>query len=474
MSKATSSQSVNSSSHSQADNQIDFAFDKQHIWHPYTSMTNALPTYGVQSATGCELTLADGKKVIDGTSSWWACVHGYGHKDIISAMQQQLQCLSHVMFGGITHKPAIDVSKLLVEMTCPNLTKVFLADSGSIAVEVALKMALQYWQGQNQPNKQKIMTVKRGYHGDTFAAMSVCDPDGGMHTMFGDNVTKQKFIAAPQTPFGFSAKQNSAQQATNSNNLSLLPQDEQTLKQAFEQHHQHIAAVIIEPILQGAGGMRFYSPAYLRLLRQLCDQYDVLLILDEIATGFGRTGKLFAYEHANIEPDLLCLGKALTGGYISLAATLCSDKVAQGISDSPAGVFMHGPTFMGNPLACAAATASLTLIKQNQWPEQIKQMEAQMVNELAQAIEFDEVVDVRVLGGIGVIEMKHTVNTSALQQRFIEQGVWVRPFSNLIYIMPPYTISSEQLSQLTSAMKKVAASITTPQMTPDAAFISHG
>ncbi|UCX05194.1 adenosylmethionine--8-amino-7-oxononanoate transaminase [Shewanella glacialimarina] len=450
---------------------IDYAFDRQHIWHPYTSMTQSMPVHGVVSGQDCELVLDNGRKLIDGTSSWWACVHGYGHPHILAAMQQQLHQLSHVMFGGITHQPAIDTSKLLVEMTCSRLTKVFLADSGSIAVEVALKMALQYWQGRNQPNKQKIMTVKRGYHGDTFAAMNVCDPEDGMHTMFGDNVTQQIFIAAPQTPFGFSAALD-PQLPLNDQDLAI--EDETALITAFETHHQDVAAIIIEPIMQGAGGMRFYSPAYLTRLRQLCDQFNVLLILDEIATGFGRTGKLFAYEHSNIEPDLLCLGKALTGGYISLAATMCSDEVAKGISDSPAGVFMHGPTFMANPLACAAATASLQLINQQQWPAQINMIEQQMITELAEAIEFDQVKDVRILGGVGVIEMRHTVNTAQLQQAFIDQGVWVRPFSNLIYIMPPYTISSAQLSQLTRAMKVVAASITEPQTHEDAEFISHG
>jgi adenosylmethionine-8-amino-7-oxononanoate aminotransferase len=455
---------------------IDYAFDRQHIWHPYTSMTQSMPVHGVVSGQDCELVLDNGRKLIDGTSSWWACVHGYGHPHILAAMQQQLHQLSHVMFGGITHQPAIDTSKLLVEMTCSKLTKVFLADSGSIAVEVALKMALQYWQGRNQPSKLKIMTVKRGYHGDTFAAMSVCDPEGGMHTMFGDNVTQQIFIAAPQTPFGFSVAL-APQLPLNDQGLAI--EDEAALINAFETHHQDVAAVIIEPIMQGAGGMRFYSPAYLTRLRQLCDQFNVLLILDEIATGFGRTGKLFAYQHANIEPDLLCLGKALTGGYISLAATMCSDEVAKGISDSPAGVFMHGPTFMANPLACAAATASLQLINQQQWPAQINMIEQQMITELAEAIEFDQVKDVRILGGVGVIEMRHTVNTAQLQQAFIEQGVWVRPFSNLIYIMPPYTISSAQLSQLTRAMKVVAASIEAPQrVAPKKVtkkeFISHG
>ncbi|MEM5506334.1 adenosylmethionine--8-amino-7-oxononanoate transaminase [Shewanella frigidimarina] len=435
---------------------IDYAFDAQHIWHPYTSMTQSLPVYGVVSAQGCELTLDDGKVLIDGTSSWWSCVHGYSHPTILAAMQKQLSQLSHVMFGGITHQPAIETSKRLVQMTSDNLTKVFLADSGSIAVEVALKMALQYWQGRNQPQKQRIMTVKSGYHGDTFAAMSVCDPDGGMHTMFGNNVTKQVFIPAPTSKFDEPLNQT----------------DTLALNAAFAQHHQDIAAVIIEPIMQGAGGMRFYSPAYLVKLRQLCDQYDVLLILDEIATGFGRTGPLFAYEHANIEADILCVGKALTGGYISLAATLCSDEVANGISDSPAGVFMHGPTFMGNPLACAAATASLDLLLAGDWQQQVKDIEAHLIRTLPAAMTSKEVKDVRVLGSVGVIEMHSPVNTAALQKAFVDLGVWVRPFSCYIYIMPPYTISAAQLTQLTSAMLLIADTLIPTE--ENQTLISHG
>lgn len=438
---------------------IDYEFDKQHIWHPYTSMTHALPAFGVVSADGCELTLDNGKRLIDGTSSWWACVHGYSHPYIVNAMQSQLQTLSHVMFGGITHHPAIEVSKKLLAMTSANLTKVFLADSGSIAVEVAMKMALQYWQGRQQPNKQRILTVKHGYHGDTFAAMSVCDPEGGMHTMFGNAVTKQLFVDAPKTPFG----------------EPLQPDDLNAMRQMLTNQHESIAAVIIEPIMQGAGGMRFYSADYLKALRALCNEFNVLLILDEIATGFGRTGKLFAYEHADIEADILCVGKALTGGYISLAATLCSDEVAQGISDSPSGVFMHGPTFMGNPLACAAASASLDLIATNDWQAQVAHIEAQMATELAPATSLTGVKSVRVLGAVGVIEMHQAVNTAQLQQAFVDLGVWVRPFANLIYIMPPYSISAAQLSQLTSAMLSVASTITEPtDIEENKPFISHG
>lgn len=440
---------------------IDFEFDKQHIWHPYTSMSHALPAFGVISAKECELTLDDGRQLVDGTSSWWACVHGYSHPTIVNAMQEQLHKLSHVMFGGITHQPAIELSKKLVNMTSDNLTKVFLADSGSIAVEVALKMSLQYWQGRNQPQKQRILTVKCGYHGDTFAAMSVCDPEGGMHTMFGDSVTQHEFVSAPQTQFG---------QPFDNSEL-----DEMRAKLSSQSNE--IAAVILEPVLQGAGGMRFYHPQYLVGLRQLCDEFNVLLILDEIATGFGRTGKLFAYEHAMhngkaVEADILCLGKALTGGYISLAATICSDEVAQGISDSPAGVFMHGPTFMGNPLACSAACASLDLLSRNEWQAQVSNIERQLQSELAEAIEYPQVKDVRVLGAIGVIEMNSSVNTAELQQQFVDLGVWIRPFSNLIYIMPPYVISAEQLTKLTSAMKIVAKSILT--CGDQAEFISHG
>ncbi|MCH1930516.1 adenosylmethionine--8-amino-7-oxononanoate transaminase [Shewanella sp. A25] len=442
---------------------LDFDFDSNHIWHPYTSMTRALPVYGVHSALGCELELVDGRKLVDGTSSWWACVHGYGHPDILSAMERQLHLLSHVMFGGITHSPAIELCQKLVAMTCEPLTKVFLCDSGSIAVEVAIKMAVQYWQGQTASNpkatqKQRILTVKKGYHGDTFAAMSVCDPEGGMHTMFGDAVTKQWFVDAPQTPFG----------------EALQVDDLSSMREMLAEHHQDIAAVIIEPIMQGAGGMRFYSADYLKGLRSVCDEYKVLLILDEIATGFGRTGKLFAYEHADIAPDILCLGKALTGGYISLAATLCSDEVARGISQSPAGVFMHGPTFMGNPLACAAACASLDIINRCEWPTQVSAIEQQMREELKDAVNIPSVKDVRVLGAVGVLEMHQSVNTAQLQQKFVDLGVWVRPFANLIYIMPPYTISTSQLSQLTSAMKQVAATIEATTSSEGSCTISHG
>ena len=439
-------------------NNLDYEFDKQHIWHPYTSMKHPFPMLGIKSAEGCELITENGRRLIDGTSSWWSCVHGYNHPDLINAIEKQLHQLPHVMFGGITHEPAIELAKKLLDMTCPELTKVFFADSGSIAVEVAMKMALQYWQGQNKPNKQKVATIKRGYHGDTFAAMSVCDPDNGMHTMFGTSVVKQVFSPAPSEGF----------------DSTSVESDLKKLKDTFEENHNQLAAFIIEPIMQGAGGMFFYNPEYLKGARALCDKFDILLIVDEIATGFGRLGRLFAYEFADIAPDLMCVGKALTGGYISLAATMCSDKVAQGISDSPAGVFMHGPTFMANPLACAAANASLELIAKNNWQQQIPAIEKQMQQELQGIEKLDVVNDVRVLGAVGVIEINHSLSSAQLQPHFTEQGVWIRVFGNVIYIMPPYTISSQQLSKLTTAMKSVAEYLNKVESKTEATFLSHG
>ncbi|WP_133407401.1 adenosylmethionine--8-amino-7-oxononanoate transaminase [Parashewanella tropica] len=438
---------------------IDYLFDQQHIWHPYTSMKHPFPVTGVKSAKGCELILEDGRRLIDGTSSWWSCVHGYCNEHIVSAMKQQLETLPHVMFGGITHEPAVNLAKQLVDMTCEPLTKVFFADSGSIAVEVSLKMAIQYWQGRDKPHKQKIATIKRGYHGDTFAAMSVCDPDNGMHTMFDAILPKQVFTPSPTSSID-----------DNTNVASDLAK----LRTSFEEHHQSLAAMIIEPIHQAAGGMYFYHPDYLTGVRKLCDEFDILLIIDEIATGFGRTGTLFAYEHAGITPDLFCVGKALTGGYISLAVTMCTDEVAAGISDSPAGVFMHGPTFMANPLACAAANASLELFNNNEWPQQVASIEAQLKEELAEAKQFSAVKDVRVLGATGVIEINRSLSAAELQPYFLELGVWIRVFGSVVYIMPPYVISKPQLTKLTSAMKKVAKMLSKEKVTPTQHFISHG
>lgn len=420
------------------------AFDRQHLWHPYTSMSHPLPSYEVSSAKGATITLKSGEQLIDGMSSWWAVIHGYRNPRLDKVAHQQIDTVSHVMFGGLTHEPAIKLGRQLVDMLPAPLEKVFIADSGSVSVEVAIKMALQYWLAQSRPEKSKLLTIKGGYHGDTFKAMSVCDPENGMHSFFNKAIATQIFADAPELTPDDEWDENSGQQ------LTLW----------FEQFHKELAAVILEPIVQGAGGMRFYHPNYLKLIRALCDKYEVLLIADEIATGFGRTGRLFACEHAEVTPDIICLGKALTGGYMTLAATVTTAKVAETIGQGPAGgALMHGPTFMGNPLACAVASESLAIISDGNWQQQVSIIEKHLKDKLLPLNELSSVRDARVFGAIGVLEMEQRIDVAEAQRLFIKHGVWIRPFGRLLYIMPPYIISEQELSTLCSAMADYAKSV---------------
>jgi len=414
-------------------------FDKKHVWHPYTSMSNPLPSYLVESAEGVHIKLVSGEKLVDGMSSWWSVLHGYNHPKLNQALIDQTQKMAHVMFGGLTHEPAINLCKKLIDMTPEPLQKVFLSDSGSVSVEVAIKMSLQYWHSQGKSEKHKLLTVKNGYHGDTFAAMSVCDPVNGMHQIFESVLMKNIFAPAPQSDF---------YEQWDANELIVLDN-------FFKTHYIEIAAFIIEPIVQGAGGMRFYHPEYLKACRYLCTKYDVLFIADEIATGLGRTGKLFGCNWAEISPDIMCLGKTLTGGYMTLAATLCTEHIAETISNGEAGCFMHGPTFMANPLACAVANASLALLETGEWRQQVNFIESFLKQYLLPLNSHKSVINARVLGGIGVIETHSPVNMATIQKRFVELGVWIRPFDRLIYIMPPFISNEDDLEMLVNAISTV-------------------
>jgi adenosylmethionine-8-amino-7-oxononanoate aminotransferase len=414
--------------------------DRSHVWHPYGPMPGSTDPLVVESAQGTRLRLNDGRELIDGMSSWWAAIHGYRHPVLDAAATEQLGRMSHVMFGGLTHEPAVRLATRLVEITPDPLEHVFLADSGSVSVEVAIKMCLQYWRSTGRMGKRKLLTWRGGYHGDTFHPMSVCDPDGGMHSLWRGVLPEQVFAAEP--PAGYHAGMD----------MSYV----EHLKSTIEQHADELAAVIVEPVVQGAGGMRFHDPRYLHVLRELTAANDVLLIFDEIATGFGRTGELFAADHAGISPDVLCLGKALTAGYLTMAATLCTPEVADGISKGELPVLAHGPTFMANPLAASIANASIDLLLEQDWRGEVRRIEHGLREGLEQASTLDSVEDVRVLGAIGVVQLDHQVDMAKATAAAVHEGVWLRPFRDLVYTMPPFVSSDDDVRAIARAALAVA------------------